>query len=97
MTDREYSEAGGSESAFGDGTVVWSRLRTEMVGERGLIGVAGRECCRYHANTVHASVQAEEYLRRSPRLEGTRALRLLTSVPKLGGVRRSTCHGKAWR
>lgn len=52
MTDREYSEAGGSESAVGDGTVVWSRLRTEMVGERGLMGVAGRECWRYQANTA---------------------------------------------
>lgn len=51
MTDSEYDDAGGSESAVGDGTVVWSRRSTEMVGERGLMGVAGRECWRYHANT----------------------------------------------
>ena len=51
MTEREYDDAGGSESAVGDGTVVWSRRRTEMVGERGLMGVAGSECWRYQANT----------------------------------------------
>jgi hypothetical protein len=57
ITEREYEEAGGSESAVGDGTVVCSRRRTAMVGERGLMGVAGRECFRYHANTIHMSVQ----------------------------------------
>ena len=41
MTDNEYDDAGGSDNADGDGTVVWSRWRTDIVGERGLMGVAG--------------------------------------------------------
>lgn len=52
MTESEYDEAGGSESAVGDETVVWSRFSMLTVGERGFIGVAGRECRRYHAKTM---------------------------------------------
>jgi len=44
MTDSEYDDAGGSESAVGDGTVVWSRLSMFTLGARGFIGVAGSEC-----------------------------------------------------
>jgi hypothetical protein len=32
--------------------VTWSRFRILTVGVRGLMGVAGREWRRYHANTV---------------------------------------------
>jgi hypothetical protein len=53
MTDSEYEDAGGSESAVGDGTVVWSRFKILTVGARGFMGVAGRECLRYHAKTGH--------------------------------------------
>lgn len=53
MTDSEYEDAGGSARALGDGTVVWSRLRIVTVGARGFIGVAGRECWRYHAKTIN--------------------------------------------
>lgn len=52
MTDSEYDDAGGSESAVGDGMVVWSRLRILTLEARGFIGVAGSECWRYHANTA---------------------------------------------
>ena len=44
ITESEYDDAGGSERAVGDGTVVWSRLRMLTVVARGLIGVAGSEC-----------------------------------------------------
>jgi hypothetical protein len=52
MTESEYEDAGGSESAIGDGTVVWSRFKILTVGARGFMGVAGSECLRYHAKTV---------------------------------------------
>jgi hypothetical protein len=87
MTDSEYSEAGGSDSAVGDGTVVWSRRRTEIVGERGLMGVTGSECWRYQANTEFVSVRVRVL-----------SLKLLhTSMPELRGVRRRASNGEAWR
>jgi hypothetical protein len=52
ITESEYDEAGGSESAVGDGTVVWSRFSMLTVGDRGFMGVAGKECRRYHAKTM---------------------------------------------
>lgn len=57
ITDSEYADGGGSVSADGDGTVLWSRLSTLTIGVRGLIGVAESECRRYQANTVHCQTR----------------------------------------
>ena len=43
MMESEYDDAGGLDRADGEGTVTWSRRRIVTLGERGLIGVAGRE------------------------------------------------------
>jgi hypothetical protein len=60
ITESEYEDAGGSDSAVGEGTVAWSRLRTVTLDVRGLRGVTGSECCRYHANTAIASDWIED-------------------------------------
>lgn len=52
ITESEYEDAGGSDSAVGDGTVSWSRLSMLTEDARGLIGVTGSECPRYQANTI---------------------------------------------
>jgi hypothetical protein len=59
ITDSEYDDAGGSDSASGDGTVVWSRFRMLTLDVRGFSGVAGRECWRYHAKTARVSQEVE--------------------------------------
>lgn len=56
ITDSEYDDPGGSDSAFGDATVVWSRFNIFTVGARGLMGVTGSECLRYHAKTARWSI-----------------------------------------
>lgn len=52
MTEREYDDESGS--FVGDAVVVCVLLSTSIVGERGLSGVTGSECVRYHANTGEA-------------------------------------------
>lgn len=49
MTERAVSAGAGR--AEGEATVAWSRARAEMVGARGLMGVAGRAWARYQTNT----------------------------------------------
>lgn len=63
ITDSEYDDPGGSVNAFGDAMVVWSRFKMLTVGARGLMGVTGRECRRYQANTVRALIAAADIWR----------------------------------